>query len=190
MSHLIGHMERVEFGAGFIYLAGWVAYQDKSPIPGPVSISVSGVGSAPVPRLSYRCDLEEAGIAGGHAAFQITIPLSCDSVEQPTVTASFEGIETTNLVSSLTKMARFAPRGSLDRTQGSVIEGWVFDPAIRISNAQVRLLLDGRHEVSLSPNTERPDVPYRDDVFGFAFSSNGQPFFITRPPRSKTRSIH
>ncbi|WP_201861471.1 glycosyltransferase [Microvirga soli] len=167
MSQLIGHTERVEFGAGFVYLSGWVAYREKSPVSGPVTISIPGSSTGLVPKLLYRQDLEAAGIAGGHAAFQIAIPLRESGIEHPVVVASIDGIETANLVSSLTKLARFVPFGTIDRTRGGLIEGWVFDPAIRLSDASVRLLLDGKHEVRLSHNKPRPDVPYWQDVFGF-----------------------
>src|SRR4051794_13162011 len=104
MSQLIGNTERVEFGAGFVFLSGWLAYQDKSPVSEPVTISISGSGSGLIPKLLYRRDLEAAGIAGGHAAFQIAIPLPTAGIDHPIVHASVNGAETANLVSSLTKM--------------------------------------------------------------------------------------
>jgi GT2 family glycosyltransferase/glycosyltransferase involved in cell wall biosynthesis len=169
VSGVRGFAERVEFGASFIFVRGWLAEQDLSRLREPVTLRISGFGDWVIEKLSFRQDLLDAGIGDGWAAFYETIPLQ-GSESAPTILAARSQGDFVELNNKHISYQTFVPRGGLEKSNEAEIRGWVFDPELARRNAQPQLYLNGKLVLDVELNQTRTDLPFdpkTDQRFGF-----------------------
>src|SRR5262245_15951845 len=171
---LKAHLDKIELGACFVFVSGWVVPTANERVSEPLSITVDGTTFSPIP-IEYRADFADAGVAEGQVGFIVGLPISVGKGLPRMViadaTGAFAALDNPDV-----RVERFVPRGAIDNVEAEGVSGWVFDPALILSGEKPTLTIDGGSPYSLNLGFDRSDVPYsligHPRQFGFRFDAS------------------
>jgi GT2 family glycosyltransferase len=165
----VGHLEIVEQADGMTLIGGWVRLPPRWREPGAAMLHFRPREGAavrlPLRRLMPRADLPANDLEPAGFEFQLVLR------DQPRWTEATAEIllggEALPMGPELLRPAAFRPRGHLDAADADGVSGWV----LAAPGQRPTLVCNHGPAVPVTPNTDRPDLPFDDGretpLFGF-----------------------
>lgn len=156
---LLGNIDSVFTGQGFIVLAGWVVLESNKLPPKDVKLIIWDGTCTEIFNFHFRQDLHDAGF--GDCAFQICVPTAILPITGSIVQISAQNDELTiDRGISAANTLEFNPIGSLEHVSLSGVWGWIYDPALWLTSRDAALKFDDTVEIPLPLDIFRPDIPF------------------------------
>ena len=139
---LAGFCESLAFGSGFLHVAGWIAYDGKDAVAGPLRLQVASLPAFPIHALQYRRDIETFGVQGGLSGFSALVKSAEHCGEVAAITVILANDEQYTLPLLKGAFREFHPKGQFHDLTQSRISGQIFDADAWIAGRTAEIRID------------------------------------------------